>query len=141
MKVIFGVLFLAFFPFVTHSFATPFDPHAGMVAAREMGLAHYVEFQRHGKPDSAALFFWRGNWWIYHPSLASMKTAMADPTHVPLAVTLVIEGASGPILWKTVRNTPTTAVLANGCLPRAVAEVHKYGGGILVTQNHAQSIR
>ena len=48
-----------FFPFATHSFATQVDPHAGMVAAREMGLAHYVEFQRHGKPDSAALFFWR----------------------------------------------------------------------------------
>jgi hypothetical protein len=123
----------------TASFAS--DPNAGMVAAREMGLANYVEFKNNGKADSAALFFWRGNWWVYHPSFGSMKTVMEDPDSVPLMVTLVIDGAVGPLQWKPITDMSLKAELTNGCLPRAVAEVRKHGGGILITQNHAKAIR
>src|ERR1700691_5018133 len=94
----------------TSVFAT--DPNAGMVAAREMGLKNYVQFQRHGKTDSAALFFWRGNWWVYHPTMGSFKTVLDDPEEMPLAATLAIEGATGPLLVKPVRATPLHADLA-----------------------------
>lgn len=117
------------------------DPHAGMVAAREMGLTNYVQFKNHGKTDSAALFYWRGNWWVYHPSFGSMKTAMDDPNTIPMMATLAIDGATGPLEWKPVNALPLNAKLTNGCLPLAVAEVRKHGGGILITDNHAQAIR
>ena len=70
------------------------DPNAGMVAAREMGLKTYVQFQRHGKTDSAAVFFWRGNWWVYHPSMGSFKTVMDDPSEPPSVAALAIDGAA-----------------------------------------------
>ncbi len=123
----------------TASFAT--DPNAGMVAAREMGLHSYVQFQRHGKADSAALFFWRGNWWVYHPTMGSFKTVMDDPSEPPLVAALTIEGATGPLTWKSVSSTPLHADMANACLPQAVADVRKSGGGIKVTPNHAEAVR
>src|SRR5436190_16301220 len=76
MKKILSLLFILFF--YTGAQASNRDLNAGIVAAREMGLTNYVEFKSHGKTDSAALFFWRGNWWVYHPSFGSMKTALED---------------------------------------------------------------
>jgi hypothetical protein len=124
--------------FSTSAFA--WDSQAGMVAARDMGLAKYVEFKNHGKTDSAALFYWRGNWWIYHPSYGSMRTEFNNVKSNPLVAALTIDGATGPLKWKPVPRKPMTARLANGCLPRAIAEARKNGGGILVTANHAQAL-
>lgn len=117
--------------------------NAGLVAAREMGLTNYVEFNNDGKPDTAAMFFWRGNWWVYHPSIGSMRTALDDPDTVPLVAALAIKGATGPFVWKKMDSKTRflRADLPNGCLPRAVAEVRKHGGAILVTTNHAQAVR
>lgn len=135
------ITILAFLSALFGSSTFTTDPNAGMVAAREMGLPNYVEFQHAGKTDSAALFYWRGNWWVYHPSFGSMKTVLDDPKTVPLAATLAIDGATGPLVWKKVSATPLTAELGRGCLPLAVADVRKHGGGIAVTQNHARAVR
>jgi hypothetical protein len=117
--------------------------NAGLVAAREMGLTNYVEFKNNGKPDTAAMFYWRGNWWVYHPSIGSMRTALDDPDTVPLVAALAIKGATGPFVWRKMDSKTRflRADLPNGCLPRAVAEVRKHGGGIFVTTNHAQAVR
>ena len=117
------------------------DPQAGMVAAREMGLTNYVEFQNHGKTDSAALFYWRGNWWVYHPSSGSMKTALVNKDKVPLIAIFSINGATGPLKWKPVAAKPRTAQLQNGCLPWAIAETRKNGGAVLLTATHAYAFR
>jgi hypothetical protein len=122
----------------TSSFAL--DPRAGMVAAREMGLTNYVEFQNDGRTDSAALFYWRGNWWVYHPSIGSLKTALANKDKVPLVAVRSIQGATGPLKWKPVGTYPHTAELRNGCLPRAIAEIRKNGGAVLLTARHAYAL-
>jgi hypothetical protein len=139
MKKILSLLLILFL--YSTARASNRDLNAGIVAAREMGLSNYVEFKSHGKTDSAALFYWRGNWWVYHPSFGSMKTALDDKGKVPLVAALAINGATGPLLWKPVGTNPLTAELKNGCLPRALAEVRKNGGGILITANHAQAVR
>jgi len=114
--------------------------NAGQSAAYQMGVSHYVSFMRHGQPDSAALFFWRGNWRLYHPSMGSMKTIYDDPASKPLVAVLVIEGATGPISWKHVESDAVTN-LPNGCLPRAISRAGAFGGGISITPNHASYVR
>jgi hypothetical protein len=135
------ITLLLFASFAAALPASPSSSNAGIVAAREMGLTSYVEFKRNGKTDSAALFHWRGNWWVYHPSFGSMKTALENKDSIPLVATLAIDGATGPLAWKPVGTKPMTAELKNGCLPRALAEVRKYGGAFVVTANHAQAVR
>lgn len=113
---------------------------AGETAAYQMGMTSYVSFQRHGQPDSAALFFWRGNWWVYHPSLGSQKTIYDDPLKMPLVAVLVIDGATGPISLSKVTTTKSLR-LENGCLPRAISYAGAFGGGIEVTKDHAEYVR
>ncbi len=84
------------------AFATPDlkTPVIWLVAARELGLKTYVQFQRNGKTDSAAVFFWRGNWWVYHPSMGSFKTVLERPIEAAAwRPTLAIDGATGPLTW------------------------------------------
>src|SRR5688572_6563815 len=81
MKTLIALYLLAFACSAT--FASSPSPNAGIVAAREMGLTNYVEFKNNGKTDSAALFYWRGNWWVYHPSFGSMKTVLDNKNKVP----------------------------------------------------------
>ena len=139
MKKLLTLILLAFA--CTAAQASSPSSNAGIVAAREMGLTNYVEFKNNGKTDSAALFYWRGNWWVYHPSFGSMKTALDNKGKVPLVAALAIDGATGPLNWKPVGTNPLTAELKTGCLPRAIADVRKYGGAIMITANHAQAVR
>lgn len=113
--------------------------NAGQSAAYQMNLPAYVSFMCHGQPDSACLFYWRSNWWLYHPSTGSAKTIYDDPTSKPLVAVLTIEGASGPIAWKHVESDAITD-LPNGCLPRAISRAGVYGGGVRITPNHAEYV-
>ncbi len=111
-------------------------PDAGQSAAAQMGVPFYISFVRHSQPDSAALFYWRGNWWLYHPSIGSERTVFDDPTTIPKVAVLVIDGASGPIRLKPT-GLADVAPLPNGCLPRAISQAERLGGGIAISPHHA----
>lgn len=115
------------------------SPRTGESAAAQMGLPAYEGFQRNGQPDSAAVFYWRGNWWVYHPSFGSMQTVLDDPNEIPMAAVLAIEGASGPLTWNRVA-AKDWLFLPNGCLPRSIASARAHGGGVLVHPGHAEYI-
>jgi len=112
----------------------------GESASAQLGLPFYIAFQHNGKPDSAAMFFWRGQWWMYHPDIGSEATVYNDPLTIPKSVVLAINGATGPIsIQSTPANVPWQP-LFNGCLPDAIIGCQKYGGGIMIEPNHAERI-
>lgn len=108
------------------------DRNAGMVAARIVGMPRYLAFERDGRADSAAVFPFNGVWWTYHPDTGSV------PTHVPS--THAPPMAYRPSEWLAVKPLPATADLNGGCLPRAISEVRKYGGAVVVSNHHAYRI-
>lgn len=114
------------------------DRRMGRDAAAAMGLQGYVLFQREHQPDSAALFYWRGNWRLYHPSMGSCKIPSTDLDSPPIASVLCIKDASGPIHWVRIHDTDSTNAMTNGCLPRAIRECRLHGGGIAEEPNHAR---
>lgn len=117
------------------------DREMGKDAASAMGAGGYVAFQRNAKPDSAALFYWRGHWRLYHPTMGTEKLeACTDPWQMPLACVLSLPDASCPILWMQVPTTNQEPLLTNGCLPRAIREARLDGGGIAEEQNHARYV-
>src|SRR5690242_4782701 len=111
------------------------SPNAGMVAAREAGVGTCLKFTRNGKPDSAALLPFDGQWWFYHPSNGSTSTGVPTSSAPPsLAARLYLDGISGRPTLEKVRAFPLFAELQNGCLPRAMAEVRLKGGIIQKTR-------
>jgi len=68
------------------------DPNAGMVAARECGMSHYLTIERDGQPDSVAVFPHNGRWWMFHPSSGSWPMeSTANPP--PVCIWAVLDGA------------------------------------------------
>lgn len=112
----------------------------GRDAASAMGAGGYVEFQRDGKPDTASIFYWRGQWRLYYPSFGTEATLLCDQDKMPLESVLVIPGSSGPIQWKPVQTTEVDLpkTWGNCCTPIAIQDSRLHGGWIAVTKNHAE---
>lgn len=118
------------------------DRQMGKDAASAMGSGGYVEFQRDRGPDTAALFYWRGAWRLYHPSFGTERTLLTDPREIPLASVLTIPDSIGPVRWVNVQtaevNLPKT--WGNCCVPIAIQECRLHDGGILLSKNHAKHL-
>lgn len=113
----------------------------GESAASQMHVPFYIAFQRNGQRDTASMFFWRGRWWMYHPDIKSVPIPFTDPTQIPKAAVLLVQGASSPIsIEKTPTNVPWQP-LYNGCLPDAIIACQKDGGGIEIKHDHATRIQ
>lgn len=122
------------------------DRNAGMVAARESGMGHYLSFTRDGLPDSAAMLPYSGYWWFYHPSKGSMRTPSTVWEEPYPLMHLMVKGASGRAVWRPVTPEPKQADLQLGCLPLALADQRKGGGVLVVTNNgvgpsHIETVR
>lgn len=115
------------------------DREMGRDAASAMGAGGYVAFQRNAQPDTAALFYWRSHWRLYHPTMGTERLeTFTDPNQMPLACVLSLSDALGPIQWIQVPTNNQEPLLTNGCLPRAIREARLGGGGIVEETNHAR---
>lgn len=105
------------------------DRNAGIAAAKLMGEREYVIFPKDGHYDTACVFQFRGHSWMYHHSIGSFSIS---DEHVK---ELRERGFMLPVLAQD-----KCAVLPNGCLPQAIADVRKHGGHVVLDHSHAYRV-
>lgn len=111
------------------------SPEAGKVAARATGGV-CVAFERHGQPDSAAVFQHAGSWWFYHPSFGSVKSHAKANEPAPMWCRSAGEHLSGVTNLRFVEATAQPSALPNGCLPTAILRQRLLGGSIVQVSPH-----
>lgn len=119
------------------------DPSAGMVAARECGVAKYVAYEIKGRASSAAVIpdFDGRRWWVYSEDMrgALPQFFMSDESRAAMICGFVPEARNAR--WEPVRDEPATARMTFGCLPRAYATVLRHGGRIVYEPGHYYATR
>lgn len=117
------------------------DPNAGKVAAVLTGQPYCLRFERNGKPDTAALFPYKGIWWFYHPTIGSKATFISKFENPPLLIHAWLKGVNGSARWESVSDAPKSVIMKYDCLPSAIYDSRNGGGAIIHTYGHAESER
>lgn len=110
----------------------------GRVAAHQVGMRKYLAFERHGKPDSAAVIPFNGKWWFYHPSML-VQPSLLETTQEPQPwMARQLNGVTNPRFEWT--GNPEPRYLPNGCLPYAIASHRIHGGRFVIQGTHIRNV-